>query len=117
VHTASAERNHEYGALDSDYVFVNLWGQPYGHPLAYPSVYDLVRRLRRRTGIGFEPHQFRHTYATWLLRQGAGMETVKELLGHASVATTMDIYGHLTVEDARRVLQAAGWLTGREVRL
>ena len=29
----------------------------------------------------------------------------------------MDIYGHLTVEDARRVLQGAGWFTGREVRL
>ena len=45
----------EYGSLDCDYVFVNLWGQPHGHPLAYPTVYDLVRRLRRRTGTGFDP--------------------------------------------------------------
>jgi integrase len=52
--------NREYGALDSDYVFVNLWGQPVGHPLSYPAVYDLVLRLRRRTGIDFEPHQYRH---------------------------------------------------------
>jgi integrase len=51
------------------------------------------------------------------LRRGAGVETVKELLGHASVATTIDAYGHLTVEDARAVLAAAGWFTGREVRL
>jgi integrase/recombinase XerD len=45
------------------------------------------------------------------------MESVKELLGHASIATTVDTYGHLTVEDARATLEAAGWFTGREVRL
>ena len=69
-----------------------------------------------RTGIAFGPHLFRHTYATWLLRRGAGMESVKELLGHASISTTIDTYGHLTVEDARKTLEAAGWFTGREVR-
>jgi integrase/recombinase XerD len=109
--------NGEYGALDSDYVFVNLWSEPMGRPWTYPAVYDLVRRLRERTGIDFGPHQHRHTYATWLLRRGAGMESVKELLGHASISTTIDAYGHLTVEDARRTLEAAGWFTGREVRL
>ena len=107
----------EYGELDSDYVFVNLWGRPRGRPLAYPAVYDLVGRLRRRTQIRFGPHQFRHTYATWLLRNGAGMETVKALLGHQSLATTLDTYGHLTVEDARTTLEGAGWFTGRVVRL
>lgn len=107
----------EYGALDSDYVFVNLWGGRRGQPLTYPAVYDLVGRLRTRTKIAFGPHLFRHTYATWLLRKGAGMESVQQLLGHASIATTIDTYGHLTVEDARRTLQAAGWFTGREVRL
>ena len=109
--------NAEYGDLDSDYVFVNLWARPIGRPLTYAAAYDLVVRMRRRTGVVFEPHQFRHTYATWLLRRGAGMETVKDLLGHASVATTIDTYGHLTVEDARTTLEAAGWFTGREVRL
>ncbi|MFI9255227.1 tyrosine-type recombinase/integrase [Streptomyces sp. NPDC053069] len=58
-----------------------------------------------------------HTYATWLLRKGAGMESVKELLGHVSITATIDTYGHLTVEDARQTREAAGWFTGREVRL
>jgi integrase/recombinase XerD len=107
----------EYGSLDSDYVFVSLRSRPYGRPWTYAAVYDLVQRLRDRTGIGFGPHQYRHTYATWLLRRGAGMETVKECLGHASITTTIDTYGHLTVEDARQTLEAAGWFTGREVRL
>jgi site-specific recombinase XerD len=109
--------NREYLAIDCDYVFVNLWGGQVGRPLRYRAVYDLVVRLRHATGIDFSPHSFRHTYATWLLRRGAGVESVKELLGHASVATTIDTYGHLTVEDARRMLEAAGWFTGQQVRL
>ena len=36
----------EYGSLDSDYVFVNLWSQPYGRPWTYVAVDDLVLRLR-----------------------------------------------------------------------
>ncbi|MGH3718132.1 MAG: tyrosine-type recombinase/integrase [Pseudonocardiaceae bacterium] len=58
--------HEEYGDLDSDYVFVNLWGQPFGRPWGYPAVYDLVQRLRRDTGVDFDPHWYRHTYATWL---------------------------------------------------
>ena len=105
----------EYGDLDSDYVFVNLWGGPHGHPLAYPAVYDLVRRLRRRTGIDFDPHWYRHTMATRMLRDGVPVETVSAVLGHASITTTLQVYGHLTSEDARRVLEAAGWFAGRRV--
>jgi site-specific recombinase XerD len=75
-----------------------------------------VLRLRHSTGVVFGLHLFRHTYATWLLRRGAGMESVKDLLRHASIATTIDTYGHLTVEDARKTLEAAGWFTGQEVK-
>lgn len=109
--------NDEYGSLESDYVFVNLWGRLHGRPWTYAGVYDLVGRLRRRRGVDFGPHWFRHTYATWLLRRGAGMESVKELLGHASVTTTVDTYGYLTVEDAWATLEAAGCFTGSEVQL
>jgi integrase/recombinase XerD len=109
--------NCEYQAIDSDYVFVSLWGGQAGRALTYPAVYDLVVRLRQATGITFSPHTYRHTYATWLLRKGAGMEVVQQLLGHGSVTTTISTYGHLTAEDARRTLEAAGWFTGREVRL
>jgi integrase/recombinase XerD len=108
--------HREYGELDSDYVFVNLWGQPSNHPLTYPTVYDLVKRIHRRTSVSFTPHVFRHTYATELLRRGTPIETVAKLLGH-SVTQTTELYGHLTVEDARRKLEAAGWLPGRQVRL
>lgn len=106
----------EYGALDSDYVFVNLWAEPRGHPLTYAAVYDLVKRLRRRTGVDFDPHWYRHTYATGLLRKGTPVEVVSKLLGHASVTTTLEVYGHLGVEDARVVLEKAGWFADSAVR-
>ncbi|CAG7640906.1 Tyrosine recombinase XerC [Rhodococcus opacus] len=50
----------EYGELTSDYVFVNLFAEPRGRALSYPAVYDLVMRLRQRTGIAFDPHWCRH---------------------------------------------------------
>jgi len=104
----------EYGDLDSDYVFVNLWSGPIGSPMTYPSVYDLVCRIRERTGITFGPHSFRHTYATELLRRGVAVEVVAHLLGHASIATTSDAYAHLKIEDARRALVAVGWLADQD---
>lgn len=102
--------HEEYGPLDCDYVFVNLWAEPVGRPMSYPSVDRLVRRLRARTGIEFTPHQFRHSYATDLLRRGVAVEVVQHLLGHASISTTVDTYSHLGIEDARRALVAAGVL-------
>lgn len=104
----------EYGDLDCDYVFVALWSGARGQPLSYRSVYDLVLRLRQRTGITFAPHTFRHTYATGLLRRGVPVEVVQKLLGHASIATTSDTYAHLGIEDARRALVAAGCLNDTE---
>jgi integrase/recombinase XerD len=56
----------EYGDLDSDYVFVNLFAAPLGQAMSYPAVYDLVLRLRRRAGIDFDPHWLRHTTLTWV---------------------------------------------------
>lgn len=101
--------HEEYRELDSDYVFVNLWARPVGQAMSYRSVYDLVLRLRKRTGLDFDPHWLRHTAATRMLRDGVPIEVVSTLLGHASVSTTLDTYGHLTAEDARRVLERAGW--------
>src|SRR2546430_1291028 len=105
----------EYGDLDSDYVFINLWADPVGQPWTYAAVYDLVKRLRTRTGVDFDPHWARHAYATRALRDGVPIEVVSALLGHSSVATTASIYGHLTVEDARAALEAAGWFAGTEL--
>jgi integrase/recombinase XerD len=40
----------EYGDLDSDYVFVNLWAPPIGRAMSYSAVHALVDSVRERTG-------------------------------------------------------------------
>lgn len=98
----------EYGELDSDYVFVNLWAEPRGRPLRYDAVAKLVARLRTRSGVAFTLHQLRHTAATAWIRAGVPIEVVSKLLTHRSVTTTSSTYVHLDVEDLRAELVRAG---------
>lgn len=104
----------EYGDLDCDYVFVNLWSEPVGRPLRYQAVAKLVARLRGATGIVFTPHLLRHTRATELIRAGMPIEVVSKLLTHRSVATTSETYVHLTVDDVRAELVRTGVWTDPE---
>jgi integrase/recombinase XerD len=100
----------EYGDLDSDYVFVNLWGGRVGHAMTYASVHEIVLRTGRAVGFDFTPHQLRHTYATVVRRGGVPVEIVSKLLCHRSVKTTSDIYLHASPEDLRAELERAGVL-------
>ena len=105
----------EYGELDCDYVFVNLWSSPVGRPLRYQTVAKLVERLRQRTGIVFTPHMLRHSRATELIRAGMPIEVVSKMLTHRSVATTSEIYVHLSVDDVRAELVRLGiWDTAAD---
>ena len=98
----------EYGELDSDYVFVNLFGGRRGRPLTYDSVNKLIEHIRARTGISFSAHMLRHTHATDLVRRGVPIEMVAKMLTHRSSRVTSETYTHLEVEDIRAALQAAG---------
>jgi integrase len=99
----------EYGELDSDFVFVNLWGGEIGRPLSYLSVNEIVMRTRRQLGFHFTVHQFRHTFATLAYRDGVALEVIGAVLTHRSPSSTL-IYTHLTAEDLRRVLAERGVL-------
>lgn len=52
------------------------------------------------------PHVLRHTFSTAMLNNGAGIESVRKLLGHESASTT-EIYTHTTFEQLKRVYEEA----------
>ena len=79
-----------------------------GERISGEQVYQIVRKylsmvtsLKKRS-----PHVLRHTFATAMLNNGAGLEAIKNLLGHESVSTT-EIYTHTTFEQLKRIYKEA----------
>ena len=112
-----------------EYVFTNKNGGPIRQQNFYEAVWNPARRLANglpayddtrkgkawagpRTGgvwdmkpasvpLGKMPriHDLRHSHASWLISSGAPMTVVQRRLGHESIQTSSDTYGHLTPED------------------
>jgi site-specific recombinase XerD len=72
--------------------------------LSVRSVQKMVRKYARQAGLALDPspHTLRHTFATDLLRRGADIRAVQELLGHSNIATTQ-IYTHITNPQLKKV--------------
>lgn len=51
-------------------------------------------------------HDLRHTCATLLLEQGVDLVTIKDLLGHAQIHTTADVYAHVRLRLQRKAIEA-----------
>ncbi|MGH3501572.1 MAG: tyrosine-type recombinase/integrase [Nocardioidaceae bacterium] len=95
-----AEERVAAGALwqDRDLIFPSAVGTPLD-PDNFSHVFS---RLCERAGIGrWHPHELRHSGASLMLAQGTPLHVVSEVLGHASIAVTKDVYGHLVEGDKR----------------
>jgi integrase len=74
-----------------------VFARPDGRTLAVQTVYARWHRLLTRAGVPLvRPHDARHTTATLMLGQGVHPKLVSEMLGHATVAITLDLYSHAT---------------------
>ena len=82
-----------------------------------PSTVGIMCRTasRKVEGLeGFHFHQLRHTFTSNLLSNGAAPKDVQELLGHADVSTTMNIYAHATREAKRTSARLLDKVVGGE---
>ena len=70
-----------------------------GRRLSSRSIYEIVRKYVRLAGIKkkITPHSIRHSFASHLLAEGAGIREIQELLGHENISTTQ-IYSHLDIK-------------------
>ena len=87
------EYRNQFLKDNNDYLFLNN----HGKKLTRQGFYKLVKELAIKKNIKteFSPHTLRHSFATHLLDRGADIVSIKEMLGHSSLATTQ-IYTHIS---------------------
>ena len=89
---------------DNTYLFVDKSGKKLYAKYVYLSVKNYLGKIT--TTDKKSPHVLRHTFATHLTNNGADLNSVKELLGHSSLAATQ-IYTHNTIEKLKDVYKKA----------
>jgi len=97
-------RREQFGLRENGALFLSDKGERMTGSQVYLIVrkyLTLVTSLKKRS-----PHVLRHTFATAMLNNGAGLESIKKLLGHESVDTT-EIYAHTTFEQLKRIYKEA----------
>jgi len=86
----------------ADYLFLSRRGRP----LSRVMVFNIVKRAAADAGIAktVSPHTLRHTFATQLVKGGADIRLVQQMLGHSSIMTT-EIYTHLDTRHKQETVE------------
>lgn len=85
---------------DEGFLILNRWGRQ----MNANGVWAIVKRVAVQSGIqkNISPHTFRHTCATHMMKHGAPVRHVQELLGHESLESTQ-IYTKVTINDLKEI--------------
>ncbi len=89
---------------ESEHLFVTGKGNKIYETLVYRVINCYFSKVSPK--VKKSPHILRHSFATHLLNQGADLNSVKELLGHSSLASTQ-VYTHNSLEKIKKVYNQA----------
>ena len=94
------ERNKLEQVKDPEFFFLTLKGVKLNDSLVYRLINMYFSNVSEK--VKRSPHILRHTFATHMLNNGADLNSVKELLGHSSLASTQ-IYTHSSLAELKKV--------------
>lgn len=91
---------HMRGRRPDDWVFTNTHGNPVRNGPFHENVWQPVMdAFETLTGKRPRPHDLRHSYVSWAIAAGVSLPVIQRQLGHESIKTTVDVYGHLVPSD------------------
>lgn len=94
------ERDSVENITDANYFFISKKGLKLSESFVYRLINSYFSRVSEK--VKKSPHVLRHTFATHLLNNGADLNSVKELLGHSSLASTQ-VYTHNSLAELKKV--------------
>lgn len=98
------QRNHLEVISNNEMLILSKTGNKVSESFVYRLINEYFSTVSQKTKKS--PHVLRHSFATHLLNNGADLNSVKELLGHASLSSTQ-IYTHSSLAELKKVYQEA----------
>ncbi|MGV8829223.1 MAG: site-specific tyrosine recombinase XerD [Breznakibacter sp.] len=103
LYLSEYRRTLKINKVDEDILFLNRRGKK----LSRVMIFTIIKNITKKAGIqkSISPHTFRHSFATHLLKGGANLRDIQEMLGHTSIITT-EIYTHIDDEYLKETINS-----------